>query len=409
MILKLRGVDKATVKLSILISISVSNLMHKKLRTSLTVFGIAIGIGAIFFLLSFGIGLQRLVTNEVFGNQSIRTIDVETPNSKIIKLDDITVQRISEMPNVEKIGKSYFFPGSFKLSGSESDSIVYGIDSGFESLTYLNIVEGKLLSQSNSQESVVLNKAALESIGITSNLNEVIGKTIEIVIPLPKIQDKTETIKKNLTIIGIIDSGSGAEVFIDSRIFKDAGLQELTQIKVGANEVDNIQGIRSQIESLGFETASPVDTIQEINNVFKYLNFILVGFGGIGMIIAVLGMFNTLTISLLERTKEIGLMVALGARSVDMRRLFIIEALILSFIGSVLGIMGAYISGRAVNVIMNIFASRRGVKDSFELFANPPILIISIILFMLLVGLVVVYLPARRAQKINPIDALRRE
>ena len=60
--------NKSTVKLSIIASIALSNLLSKKLRTSLTVFGIAIGIGAIFFLLSFGIGLQRLVTNEVIGN-----------------------------------------------------------------------------------------------------------------------------------------------------------------------------------------------------------------------------------------------------------------------------------------------------------------------------------------------------
>ncbi len=401
--------NKATVKTTILASIALSNLMHKKLRTGLTLFGIAIGIGAIFFLLSFGIGLQTLVTNEVIGNQSIKTVDVISPNSSIIRLDDLAVQRVGDIPDVEETGKAYYFPGSFKVSSSESDSIVYGIDKGYEQLTYLNLIEGSLLTQSETSNGIVINKAALESIGLANNPKEVIGKKVEVIVPLDKIEKSLKTFNQEFVIVGVIDSGSGSEVFIDSEIFKAEGVPYLTQLKVGVNEVENVQTVRSQIESYGFETTSAVDTLQDINNVFRFLNFILVGFGSIGMIVAVLGMFNTLTISLLERTKEIGLMIALGGRSIDMKRLFIFEAMFLSLFGTFVGIFGAYIIGRIVNIIMNIFASRRGVQDGFELFANPPQLIFGMIFFMVLVGLAVVYLPARRAEKINPIDALRRE
>ena len=127
------------------------------------------------------------------------------------------------------------------------------------------------------------------------------------------------------------------------------------------------------------------------------------------MIVAVLGMFNTLTISLLERTKEIGLMLALGARRKDMRRLFICEATLLSLIGSVVGIIGAIIFGKIVNIAMNQLAQSRGVTQGFTLFATPVWLIFGLIGFMVLVGLGVVFFPARRAEHINPIDALRRE
>lgn len=401
--------DKASVKVSVLASIALSNLLSKKLRTGLTVFGIAIGIGAIFFLLSFGIGLQRLVTNEVIGNQSIKTIDVSSPNSKVLKIDDIAVERIKNIDNVNEVGKAYYFPGSYKISSSESDSIVYGVDDGYQSLTHLNLISGKLLSQNTTKDSALVNKAALESIGLGKKPADMINKKIEVIVPLNKVDDKLGTLKKEFTVVGVIDSGSGAEIFLPANTFRDAGVSYLSQFKVGARNVADVQKVRSQIESLGFETASPADTIQEINQVFKFLNFVLIGFGSIGMIVAVLGMFNTLTISLLERTKEIGLMVALGARSIDMKRLFIFEALFLSFIGSVLGIFGAYILGRSMNFVMNILASKRGVQDSFELFAYPPLIVFGMLVFMTIVGLVVVYLPARRAEKINPIDALRRE
>jgi putative ABC transport system permease protein len=401
--------DKATVKISILASIALSNLLSKKLRTGLTVFGISIGIGAIFFLLTFGIGLQRLVTNEVIGNRSIKTIDVKSPNSKLIKIDDIGYQRISSIPNVQKVGKAYYYPGSYKISSSESDTIVYGVDDYYQSLTYMNLIEGKLLSNNSPDNEAVLNKATLESIGLSKNPSEIIGKKVEITVPLTKSSEDGSSIKKEFKIVGVIDSGSGAEIFIPETIYRQAGVPNYSQLKVGANKVEDIQQIRSQIESLGFETDSPVDTIEEINQVFKFLNFILIGFGSIGMIVAVLGMFNTLTISLLERTKEIGLMVALGARSVDMRRLFVFEALFLSLFGSIIGIIGAFILGQLVNIVMNQFAGQRGVQDSFNLFAYPPLVVFGVIVFMAIVGLVVVYIPARHAEKINPIDALRRE
>jgi putative ABC transport system permease protein len=402
-------VDKSSVKLHIIASIALSNLLHKKLRSGLTVFGIAIGIGAIFFLLSFGIGLQRLVTTEVIGNQSIKTIDVVARNSKIISLNDTTTTRISNIPNVESVGRSYFFPGSFKISNSESDTIVYGIDANYEQLTYLNIVAGSSIEASEEKNPILVNKAALEAIGASNDVNQVIGKKIEIIVPLTKEAVSEKEIREEFTVVGVMDSGSGAEVFAAADVFKTAGVLSYSQVKVGARDVDDVAQIRTQIESQGFETTSPADTLDEINNVFRFMNFILVGFGAIGMIVAVLGMFNTLTISLLERTKEIGLMVALGARSVDMKRLFIFEALLLSLVGSLAGIFGAYLHGRVVNVVMNIFASRRGVADSFELFAYPPQLIVGTILFMTFIGLLVVLLPARRAQRINPIDALRRE
>ena len=400
--------DISAVKNSILLDIALSNLLNKKLRTGLTVFGIAIGIGAIFFLLSFGIGLQRLVTNEVIGNQSVKTIDVSSSNSQVVKIDDIAVERISQITNVEEVGRAYYYPGSYKISSSEADSIVYGIDQGYQNLTYLNLVEGRLLEQQDKQ-SVVVNKAALESIGLSEKPAELVGKTVEITVPMNEEGNKLSSINGEFTVVGVIDSGSGAELFIPSTIFKEAGVAELTQLKVGTAVVDDVKDIRTQIESLGFLTTSPADTIDQINQVFKFFNVVLIGFGSIGMIVAVLGMFNTLTISLLERTKEIGLMVALGARSVDMRKLFMLEAMILSFSGALIGIIGAFLLGRVVNLGMNLLAEGRGVQDSFELFAYPPLMVLGMLAFMVVVGLIVVYIPAKRAEGINPIDSLRRE
>ncbi|NCU38619.1 ABC transporter permease [Candidatus Saccharibacteria bacterium] len=396
-------------KISILLSIAFRNLTSKKLRSSLTIFGISIGIGSIYFLLSFGIGLQALVTSQVIGNQSIKTIDVVTPNSKIITLDDITTERINEINNVASIGKAYYYPGGYKISNSESDAIIYGIDDGYESLTYLNLIAGSHLSESNKKDSVLLNTAALESVGLSNNAKDVIGTTLTLSVPLSKISDKTGLHTQDFVVVGIVDSGSGAEAFIDYSLFRSLGAPSLTQLKVGANQVEDVPKIRTQIESFGLETTSPVDTLTQINVIFQYFNLILVGFGAIGMFIAIIGMFNTLTISLLERTKEIGLMVALGARAIDMRILFMLEALLLSLVGTIFGLFGSFIVSNLVTAAMNMFAQGRGVQEGFALFAHPWWLLLGVFVFMIAVGFAVVYLPARRAERINPIDALRHE
>ena len=92
-----------------------------------------------------------------------------------------------------------------------------------------------------------------------------------------------------------------------------------------------------------------------------------------------------------------------------MSKLFIFEAVLLSVAGALIGIGAAVLMGKIVNMAMNSFARRRGVHEAFELFAIPIWLILALVVFMIIVGLLVAFFPARRARKINPIDALRRE
>jgi len=394
-----------TVPLSVLVYIAWRNLIHKRLRAFLTVFGVVIGIGAIFFLLSFGIGLQRLVTNQVIGNQSIKSIDITTPNSKIIKLTDESLQEIRNLPHVTQAGASYSFAGSLKASGSEVDAIVYGEDQTYLRMENLVLSGGRLLDV-RDEKGILINKAGLRAIGI-DDAGEAINKEVSLRIPI--VSETKSNITGTFKIVGVVDSETGNEVFIPATIFAAAGVPAYNQLKVEVDEVESVASLRRQIESLGFVTSSPIDTVDQIGQIFRFFNLMLAGFGAVGMIVAVLGMFNTLTISILERTKEVGLMITLGGRNRDMRKLFILEAVILSFSGAVIGIVLAIVLGQIINFAMNIFASHRGVTEHFQLFAIPPWLVLGTVAFMIGVGLAVVYLPARRAAKINPIDALRRE
>ena len=397
----------AHIPLSILVFIAWRNLVSKKLRTGLTMFGVIVGISAIFFLLSFSLGLQNLVTTEIIGNESIKTVEVGTPNSRIVKLNQENIDKIKGLPHVQRLSAIYSLPGSLKQQGGERDAVVYGVDSQYQEMTELNLVDGRLLNQEDNR-SMFINTSALEAVGAKTS-QEAIGKKVGVFIPLAGAKNVKSSINEEFTIVGVIDSGSGSEIFIPGFILANAGVPVYSQVKLNTDTNESITGLRQQIESLGYETSSPNDTIDEINQIFRVFNMVLLGFGTIGMVIAVLGMFNTLTISLLERTKEIGLMMALGGRNRDMSKLFILEAVLLSITGALVGILLAFSTGKIVTVFVNNFAHRRGVDGNIDMFSTPIWLVLATVAFMVVVGLLVAFFPAKRARKINPIDALRHE
>ena len=146
----------------------------------------------------------------------------------------------------------------------------------------------------------------------------------------------------------------------------------------------------------------------QITQLFTYFDFILLGFGGIGMVIAILGMFNTLTISLLEHTKEVALMITLGARKRDVRELFLAEAVFLAGVGGAIGISLAAAFGLAINTVLAAYAHSRGIHGSVALFYMPLWIAVSTLLFAVLVGLIVAVYPVVKAGKIDPVDILRR-
>ncbi len=392
---------------TILLHIALRNLSSKKLRSFLTIFGVVVGVSAIFFLLTFGLGMQKLVTQEVVGEQSLKSIDIQSPSSSIVSIDEEFVNEMRRYANVTGVGVQYSFPGISSVKGGETDSVVYGVDTTYQELSNFVIGEGRLLEK-NDTTAVVVNSAILESLGF-EDAEDAVGTAVSISVPLEKYGAKKKEVKGDFTIVGVVVSSGGNEVYLPSSLFDVAGVPKYSQAKIVVNEVANVDTVRRQIETKGFETTSLNDTIAEIDNIFRFFNLVLIGFGSVGMFVAILGMFNTLTISLLERTREIGLMMALGARRRDVRRLFTLEAMLISGAGAIIGMAIAYAGGVIVNTLLNVSAQARGVQDWFYVFDTPLWTIAAVFFATVVVGLLVVFFPARRAARTNPIDALRRE
>jgi len=142
--------------------------------------------------------------------------------------------------------------------------------------------------------------------------------------------------------------------------------------------------------------------------LFNYIRYALLIFGIMAFTIAFLGMINTLVVSLLERTREIGLMKIIGMKRNEVRALFITESMFIGFIGGVLGIVFGYVAGYVVSFIVYLFSMSRGV-GYIQISFIPLSLIILVILTTTLLGFFTGLYPAKRAVKMDPLDALRYE
>ena len=395
----------------VLLKMAISNLLHKKLRSLLTVLGVMIGIGSIVFLVSIGLGLQKVVTERVIGSKSIKAIDVTSTKPQTVRLTSETISKFRGYAHVTEVSKTFSFAGSIRYRASLTDTVVYGSDTAFLDLSGFKLESGKKVTPTTDDE-LVVNTAFLKAVGI-EDAQKAINQKLSLVILKDKNQASRfpldKDFEKELTIVAVIDSGANSEVYTTESLFSNLGFTDYHQAKVLVDEKENVAQVRKQIESQAFNTASPADTLEQITQFFFVLNSLLAAFGGIGMIIAVLGMFNTLTIALLERTKEIGLLVSLGARRKDIRRLFIVESILLSLIGTGSGVLMAWLLGGTINTIAVNLAASRGVKESFSVFFLPAWLALAGLVFAIVVALIVVAFPARRASRISPIIALRRE
>ncbi|GMR19069.1 MAG: ABC transporter permease [Patescibacteria group bacterium] len=392
-----------------LLKLATKNLLMRRARSLVTIGGVGVGFGAIVFLVSLGYGLEGLVVKGVATFEELRVADVLPEKANITKINDETLVKFAKISGVEKIFPAVSVAGRVSYQESLTDVVTVGAEEDYLSLSRAIPSTGGVFTQSRE---AVVNEATLRVLGIDPGnaLEESFNLSFILTSALSSdFAERQETDSVTYKIVGVFSGeGSRPKIYIPLTDLSAYGVQNYTQAKVVAVSEGRLADVRRYVENMGFVTTSVVDTIQQIQSIFSTVRLILSAFGLAALLVAAFGMFNTLSISLLERTREVALLQALGMYGREVRELFLIEALVMSLAGGVLGLLLGILGGIAVSILLSVFSLVAGGK-LLMITVLPLYFIVVVLGLALAVGFLTGLYPARRSTKISALDALRYE
>lgn len=257
----------------------------------------------------------------------------------------------------------------------------------------------------------VVNRAMLQVLNLTET--QAIGKEFdaEYVVTGDLLPDSGEQIVSapaTYEIVGVSPEDSSPFFYVPLVDLKTLGITNYSSVKLVTESSGVLSKVRQQVEAMGFGTISVADTVAQIDRLFATARSILALVGFVALSVASLGMFNTLTVSLLERTHEVGLMKALGMKSHEVQELFLTESMIMGFFGGVLGAVLGVAAGKLLGLVLSVVGVVKGV-GLINVSYTPFSFLVLVFGLSLFVGLLTGIFPARRAMRISALDALRYE
>jgi len=398
-------------------SLSFGNIKTKGLRSWLTILGIFIGIAAVVSLISLGAGLKSAVLGQ-FGGLAVDVLDVQNkgvgfapPGATVIeKLNDDDLKIIENVNGVKRVIPRLIRVGKLEYNGIAGFG--YGTDipkdkenrEFFYNRFELNAKEGRLLGGGDSGK-VLMGNNFLDSEDFDKPFE--VGKKI-------MVNDK------EFEIVGFLEKSSNFQLnsvlFLMhndlSKLMDSEGEYDIFAIQV--EDKDNIEVVAEDItdklrrdrnEKLGEETftvETPLQSLSAVNDILNIVNIIVIGIAMISLVVGGVGIANTMYTSVLERTKEIGVMKAIGARNSDILWIFLIESGLLGLVG---GIVGALMGLGGAMLASNL--ANQALGNDLFIVSVDYVLLSGAVGFSFLVGIISGVLPALQASKLNVVEALR--
>ena len=398
------------------IRIALRALARNKLRSVLTMLGIIIGVGAVIAMVALGQGAQQQVQERIaamgsnllyVGSGTINKSGVHlgTGATKTLIYDDYTAIK-RECPAVAEAA-----PGA-----GASAQIVFGNDNWYTRITgtepqYFDIREWPLQSGSSFTTDDVQTAANVAILGQTVRQNlfgaaDPVGQTIRM-NNLPFRVVGVLTAKGSSAAMGQ-DQDDAVFVPLTTLQKKMNGQNWLNWIMVSATTKDSTYAAQQQIESLlrdrhrigqddDFFVRNMADVADVADQAGKVLTLLLASIASVSLIVGGIGIMNIMLVSVTERTREIGIRMAIGATEVDVQRQFLVEAVVLSATGGGIGIIAGLITTILIPKLLHWAVS------------ISPLAILVAVIFSVAVGVFFGYYPARKAAQLNPIEALRYE
>ena len=392
-----------------LLKLSTRIFTARKGRTALTVLGMGIGFGAILFLVSLGYGLQGALLQNITSTGALTTLDV-APNEQEGKfLDSAAVEDMRKISGVDSVETSWDFNARLKIGDTGSDTRAVVASPGYIGLEGLKVATGSSIVDEAGES---LDKDDSKKILVSSAVGKIFGKSPEELVGqkvsfslLPATSGSANIDAGDYTVAGVTENEETVFYAAAGGINIPADIP-YAKVKVKCRSGEVLASVKDAISQKGFSVSSLSETVAEVNKLFGVVNIILGLFGIITLAVSAIGMFNTMTVALLERTTEIGIMRSIGASRTDILSMFIIESTLMGFCGGVAGVILGVASGQIVNLIVNIAAKYMGGK-SLNLFAYPLWFLGFVLAFSIIIGFATGIGPAKRASSLDPLEALR--
>lgn len=393
---------------------SIESLLAQKLRTVLTVLGMVIGVSSVILLVSLGEGAKKYVLRE-FEGLGANLIVIQPGKSdkkthfgppvgaaqrKMTTADVAAIER--RALNLEAVSGLILGTVSVRHEESISNITVFGTNEQFPEIIALQIGRGSYFSREEDEyrrRVVVLGKNIADElfgdddpIGRTVKLNESEYRIVGVLAPMG------DKLGLSFDELGFIPTEAALKLFNEDKLF---GIRAKASSRVGMDdavaEITEILKERRDGEE-DFTVLTQISMMESMNTILSMLTYVLGAIAAISMVVGGIGIMNIMWVSVVERTQEIGIRRAVGARKSDILRQFVAEAVGLSFLSGALGVGGAVLITYGLHIFFPAFDMRA-----------PFWILLPAFVLALLVGTIFGVGPAWRASRIETLDALRYE
>jgi ABC-type antimicrobial peptide transport system permease subunit len=409
---------------------SLGNYGRSRLRSGLTTAGVGIGTALVVLLIALASGAEDNVRRSIFSIGDLRLVTVQPfqPGASGLSavprtITDDAVSQFKQIAHVGAVYRQFDAPLGMVVEGGEDATIrPQGIEPGAP-VDRGDLVAGRHLEPGDRAVAVIPGSIARL---VAPNPVEAVGRRLTMRIGGPvklgstRIGGSGTPRDYAITVVGVFDeqaSQTSVRIPLDDALLAGAENRGLTPdllrqstgysgIAIEADDSLHVADIVQAVQELGYSSFSLKQVIAQIDQGFGVFKGILAGIGGVALLVAAIGIANTMVMSVLERTREIGIMKAVGASPRDIRALFLAEA---AYVGAFGGLIGLVLGLAGGQVIERIIRELNPRANPAPIFIVGPELALGALALALAVALLAGFLPARRAMRMSALSALRYE